>query len=127
MTSAPPEYIDAAAGGSGQGVYEQAAASSTDAQKNWAIGVDGDVYEQVDESIKPFILTSAVKNVNVAVEDSIKAFLDGTLEAGEQEFDLSNDGVGYATSGGFVDEFSEQLEKAEADIIAGTVTVPTAV
>jgi basic membrane protein A len=127
MYSGGADVIYAAAGGSGQGVYEQAAASSTDAQKNWAIGVDGDVYEQVDESIKPFILTSAVKNVNVAVEDSIKAFLDGTLEAGEQEFDLSNDGVGYATSGGFVDEFSEQLEKAEADIIAGTVTVPTAV
>jgi basic membrane protein A len=120
------DVIYAAAGGSGQGVYEQAAASSSDAQKNWAIGVDGDVYQQVDESIKPFILTSAIKNVNVAVEDSIGAFLDGSLEEGEQTFDLSNDGVGYVTSGGFLDDVEEQLEQAKADIIDGTVTVPSA-
>jgi basic membrane protein A len=127
MYAGGADVVYAAAGGSGQGVYEQAASSSTDGQKNWAIGVDGDVYSQVDDSIKPFILTSAIKNVNVAVEDSIKAFLDGTLEPGEQDFDLSNDGVGYATSGGFLDAYSEQLEKAKQDIIDGTVTVPTAV
>lgn len=121
------DVIYAAAGGSGQGVYEQAAASSTDERKNWAIGVDGDVYEQVDDSIKPFILTSAIKNVDVAVEDSIAAFLDGSLEEGEQTFDLSNDGVGYTTSGGFLDAIADQLEQAEADIVDGTVTVPSAV
>ncbi|GAA2227632.1 BMP family ABC transporter substrate-binding protein [Herbiconiux moechotypicola] len=127
MYAGGADVIYAAAGGSGQGVYEQAAASSTDAQKNWAIGVDGDVYSQVDDSIKPFILTSAIKNVNVAVEDSIAAYLDGTLEPGEQAFDLSNDGVGYATSGGFLDAYADQLEQAKQDIIDGTVTVPSAV
>ncbi|GLK16885.1 MULTISPECIES: BMP family lipoprotein [Herbiconiux] len=127
MYAGGADVIYAAAGGSGQGVYEQAAASSTDAQKNWAIGVDGDVYNQVDESIKPFILTSAIKNVNVAVEDSIKSFLDGSLEAGEQDFDLSNDGVGYSTSGDFLDAYTDQLEKAKQDIIDGTIEVPSAV
>jgi basic membrane protein A len=127
MYSGGADVIYAAAGGSGQGVYEQAAASSTDAQKNWAIGVDGDVYNQVDDTIKPFILTSAIKNVNVAVEDSIKSFLDGSLEPGEQDFDLSNDGVGYSTSGGFLDAYTDQLEKAEQDIIDGTIEVPSAV
>ncbi|MDO9397483.1 MAG: BMP family ABC transporter substrate-binding protein [Herbiconiux sp.] len=127
MYAGGADVIYAAAGGSGQGVYEQAASSSTDAQKNWAIGVDGDVYNQVDDSIKPFILTSAIKNVNVAVENSIEAFLDGTLEPGEQDFDLSNDGVGYATSGGFLDAYADQLEKAKQDIVDGTITVPSAV
>ncbi|MFB2554524.1 BMP family lipoprotein [Herbiconiux liangxiaofengii] len=127
MYAGGADVIYAAAGGSGQGVYEQAAASSTDAQKNWAIGVDGDVYNQVDDSIKPYILTSAIKNVNVAVEDSIKSFLDGSLEAGEQDFDLSNDGVGYSTSGGFLDAYADQLEKAKADIVDGTIEVPSAV
>lgn len=127
MYSGGADVIYAAAGGSGQGVYEQAASSSTDAQKNWAIGVDGDVYNQVDDSIKPYILTSAIKNVNVAVEDSIKSFLDGSLEAGEQDFDLSNDGVGYSTSGGFLDAYADQLEKAKQDIVDGTIEVPTAV
>ncbi|WP_290802559.1 BMP family ABC transporter substrate-binding protein [Herbiconiux sp.] len=127
MYAGGADVIYAAAGGSGQGVYEQAAASSTTATKNWAIGVDGDVYSQVDESIKPYILTSAIKNVDVAVKDSIKSFLDGTLEPGEQDFDLSNDGVGYATTGGFLDAYSTQLEKAKQDIIDGTITVPTTV
>jgi basic membrane protein A len=126
MYAGGADVIYAAAGGSGTGVYEEAAASSTDDVKNWAIGVDGDVYQQVDDAIKPYILTSAIKNVNVAVEDSIGAFLDGTLEPGEQDFDLSNDGVGYATSGGFLDEFADQLDQAKQDIIDGKITVPTA-
>ncbi|MGA1837753.1 BMP family ABC transporter substrate-binding protein [Herbiconiux sp. 11R-BC] len=126
MYAGGADVIYAAAGGSGQGVYEQAAASSTSSQKNWAIGVDGDVYNQVDATIKPYILTSAIKNVNVAVEDSIKSFLDGSLATGEQDFTLANDGVGYSTTGGFLDAYSAQLEKAKADIISGAITVPTA-
>lgn len=126
MYSAGADVIYAAAGGSGQGVYEQAAASSTDAKKVWAIGVDGDVSSQVDDSIKPYILTSAIKNVDVAVGDVITAFSEGTLEQGEQVYDLSNDGVGYSTTGGFVDEISDQLETAKQGIIDGSITVPTA-
>ncbi len=126
MYAGGADVIYAAAGGSGQGVYEQAAASSTSSQKNWAIGVDGDVYNQVDATIKPYILTSAIKNVNVAVEDSIKSFLDGSLATGEQDFTLANDGVGYSTTGGFLDAYSAQLEKAKADIVSGAITVPTA-
>jgi len=126
MYAGGADVVYAAAGGSGLGVYEQALASSTPDAKVWAIGVDGDVYQQVDESIKPYILTSALKNVNVAVEDSIGAFLDGTLEPGEQDFDLSNDGVGYSTSGGFLDEFSAQIEAAKQAIIDGDITVPSA-
>lgn len=127
MYAGGADVIYAAAGGSGVGVYEQAPLSSTPDAQVWAIGVDGDVYNQVDESLKPYILTSALKNVNVAVEDSIAAFLDGTLETGEQVFDLSNDGVGYSTSGGFLDEYAAQLEEARQAIIDGTVVVPSAV
>lgn len=126
MYAGGADVIYAAAGGSGLGVYEQALESSTPEAQVWAIGVDGDVYQQVDESIKPYILTSAIKNVNVAVEDSIAAFLDGTLEPGEQIFDLSNDGVGYSTSGGFLDEFEAQIEEAKQAIIDGGITVPSA-
>jgi basic membrane protein A and related proteins len=127
MYAGGADVIYAAAGGSGVGVYEQAPLSSASGTKVWAIGVDGDVYNQVDDSLKPYILTSAIKNVNVAVEDSIGKFLDGSLEPGEQDYDLSNDGVGYSTSGGFLDAYADQLDKAKQDIIDGTVTVPTAV
>lgn len=125
MYSAGADVIYAAAGGSGQGVYEQAKASSTSAKKVWAIGVDGDVYKQVDKDIKPYILTSATKNVNVAVEDVIKAFEDGKLKTGEEVYDLKSGGVGFSTSGGYVDSIDKQLEAAKAKIVSGQITVPT--
>lgn len=120
------DVVYTAAGGSGQGVYEEAAASSTDAKKNWAIGVDADVYSTVAESIQPYILTSALKNVDVAVKTSIGEYLDGTLVSGEIHYDLSNDGVGYSTSGGFLDAFEDQLNEIKQQIIDGEITVPSA-
>jgi basic membrane protein A len=41
-------------------------------------------------------------------------------------FDLSNDGVGYATSGGYVDDIAAQLDELKAKIVSGEITVPTA-
>lgn len=126
MYAGGADVVYAAAGGSGQGVYEQAAAASTDSAKVWAIGVDGDAYAQVDDDIKPFILTSALKNVDVAVKDVITSFNEGSLEPGEQVFDLETGGVGYSTSGGFVDGIADQLEAAKTAVVDGDVTVPTA-
>jgi basic membrane protein A len=40
-------------------------------------------------------------------------------------FDLSNDGVGYATSGGYLDDVKDKLEAIKADIISGKIVVPT--
>ncbi|MCU1405529.1 MAG: family transporter substrate-binding protein [Glaciihabitans sp.] len=125
MYSGGADVVYAAAGGSGQGVYEEAADASTADAKVWAIGVDGDVYNQVDADIQPYILTSAVKNVGVAVNDVISAFEDGSLEAGELVYNVANDGVGYSTTGGFVDSISDELETAKAGIIDGSITVPT--
>jgi basic membrane protein A len=34
--------------------------------------------------------------------------------------------VGYSTSGGYLDDVKDQLDKIKADIVAGTITVPTA-
>ena len=34
---------------------------------------------------------------------------------GVQVFDLKNDGVGYSTSGGFVDDIKSQLDEYKAD------------
>lgn len=126
MYAGGADVVYTAAGGSGQGVYEQAAAASTDTTQLWAIGVDADVYLSVDEAIQPHILTSAIKNTGVAVADVIAAFQAGTLEPGEQVYDLSNDGVALATSGGFLDAIQAQLDAAREAIISGDVVVPTA-
>ncbi|MGZ0710581.1 BMP family lipoprotein (plasmid) [Coraliomargarita sp. W4R53] len=127
MYAGGADVIYTAAGGSGQGIYEQAAAASTQDVQLWAIGVDGDVYLSVADEIKPHILTSAVKHTGVAVSDSITAFIDGSLAPGEQLYDLSNDGVGLATSGGFLDAIQTEIDAATVLIINGDVVVPSVI
>ncbi len=40
-------------------------------------------------------------------------------------YDLKVDGVGYATSGGFVDDITDQLDEAAEKIKSGEIVVPT--
>jgi basic membrane protein A len=115
-----------AAGASGLGVFDAAQAFSEDNSTHvWAIGVDSDQYLAVDTAQQPYILTSMMKRVDTAVYDTIVAEIDGEFEAGTHLFDLSNDGVGYATSGGFLDDIAPQLDALKEDIIDGTIVVPT--
>ena len=116
-----------AAGGSGGGVFEAAKeASDASGEQMWAIGVDSDQYQSAPEDLQPYILTSMLKRVDVAVYETIKAQVDGNFEGGYHTFDLARDGVGYSTSGGFVDDISDQLEELKQQIIDGEIEVPTA-
>jgi basic membrane protein A and related proteins len=116
------EVIYTAAGGSGAGTIEAAIEAG-----KWAIGVDSDQYLTAgSEDAKKVILTSMLKRVDVAVFETIKAVADGDTAGGIKVFDLSVDGVGYATSGDYLTEFVDQLEALKADIISGKITVPTA-
>ncbi len=108
-----------AAGLSGNGVFESAIAND-----KLAIGVDSDQYLTASSKEKPHILTSSLKRVDVATFDFLKAFDDGTTKAGFDVYDLKRDGVGYATSGGFVDDIKDQLEAAKQAVVAGEITVP---
>jgi basic membrane protein A and related proteins len=109
-----------AAGGSGGGVFEAAAEAD-----GWAIGVDSDQYNTADKSVQDVILTSMLKNVNVAVYDYLKEVAGGTFPAGVTTYDLAVDGVGYSTSGGFIDDITGELDKYKQQIIDGEITVPT--
>jgi len=60
-----------------------------------------------------------------AVFGAIKAQVEGTFEGGYLIFDLARDGVGYSTSGGFIDDIVPQLEELKQQIIDGGITVPT--
>ena len=114
--------IYAAAGGSGTGVFQAALANG-----RLAIGVDSDQYQTASDELKPVILTSMVKRVDVAVFDFLTDFVeDGQVDSGVQTYDLAADGVGYSTSGGQVDAVVPQLEELKQQIIAGTIEVPTA-
>ena len=110
-----------AAGGSGGGVFEAAKAA-----KAWAIGVDSDQYLTADASVKDVILTSMLKRVDVAVYDFIKSAVDGSVLTGVQTFDLKVDGVGYSDSQRRRRPTTRPRPRScKAQIIAGTITVPT--
>ncbi len=114
------DVIFAAAGGSGSGVHEAAAATG-----HWSIGVDADEYQLQPTGIREHILTSMLKRSDVATY----AFLTvaGSLVptvGGVHVFGLANDGVGYATSGGFVDPIRAELDALAAQVIDGTIVVP---
>ena len=115
-----------AAGGSGAGLFEAAKEFSTSNNTHvWAIGVDSDQYLTAPADQQPYILTSMLKRVDVAVYETIKAYVNGQFKGGYRTFDLKANGVGYATSGGFLDDIKSQLEDLKSQIIDGTITVPS--
>ncbi len=115
------DVVYTAAGGSGAGTIEAAVESDA-----WAIGVDSDQYLTATPDQQKHILTSMLKRVDTSVFDTVKQFKDGTLKGGFATYDLKSDGVGYSTSGGYLDDVKDKLEAIKADIIAGKITVPTA-
>ncbi|MEU6340444.1 BMP family ABC transporter substrate-binding protein [Streptomyces sp. NPDC046977] len=118
------DVVYAAAGSSGNGAIE-AVAGKTGA---WAIGVDSDQYAQTGlVKYQKSILTSALKNVDVAVYDAVKSVKDGAPLSGTQSYDLAKDGVGLATSGGFIDDIKSQLDAAKQKIVSGDIKVDTTV
>jgi basic membrane protein A and related proteins len=115
------DIIYAAAGGSGKGVFEAAKADG-----KLGIGVDSDQYNQAPlASVKDVIMTSALKRVDNAVFAYVEGQTNGKPLTGTQVFDLKNDGVGYSTSGGMVDDIKSKLDDYRQQIIDGKITVPT--
>ena len=118
------DVIYHAAGGTGGGLF-QAAKDFSEANDThvWAIGVDSDQYLTAGADFQPYILTSMLKRVDVAVFNTIAAVQGGTFAAGPQVFDMSVDGVGYATTGGYVDDLSADLQAFKDDIVSGGMVV----
>ncbi|SFW44640.1 nucleoside-binding protein [Amycolatopsis australiensis] len=113
------DVIYHAAGASGKGVFDAAKAGNA-----LAIGVDSDQYNQKTvEADKDIIITSMLKRVDVAVFDYVQAVAKGDLSGLPKRFDLKVDGVGYATSGGKVDDIKDVLDGYKAQIISGAITV----
>jgi basic membrane protein A len=108
-----------ASGLSGNGVFEAAEAAD-----KLAIGVDSDQYLSAPKSQQSHILTSALKRVDVAVFDFVKAYDEGGVKAGFDVYDLKRDGVGYATSGGQIDDIKDKIDSYKEKIISGEIKVP---
>ncbi|PBC79437.1 basic membrane protein A [Streptomyces sp. TLI_235] len=115
------DVIYSAAGSSGNGSIEAVASKG-----KWAIGVDSDQATQPALSkYKANILTSMVKNVNVAVFDYIKAYKDGNPLTGVKNFDLKAEGVSLAQTGGFLKDIQPKIDAATQAITSGATKIPT--
>ncbi|WP_244277290.1 BMP family lipoprotein [Geodermatophilus obscurus] len=123
MYDAGADIIFHAAGGSGLGVFQAAAASG-----NRAIGVDSDQYLTVGPELQPVVMTSMLKRVDNAVEQFINDYAEGNVQGAEDVLsDLSTEGIGLATSGGFIDDIQDDIQQYSQQITDGTITVPTTV
>lgn len=116
------DVIYHAAGGSGSGLFEAAKAN-----KKMAIGVDSDQAKTAEKDVQDVIITSMVKNVNVAVFDYIKASTEDPDKplTGLQEFALKDGGVSYSTTGGKIDDITKDLDEYKKQITDGKITVPS--
>ncbi|CAL9509706.1 Membrane lipoprotein TmpC [Streptomyces sp. enrichment culture] len=116
------DVVYAAAGLSGQGVIEAAAAN-----KVWAIGVDSDQYKQEAlAKYKDSILTSAMKDVAKAVYNLAKSVEDGKPQTGivrgdlkSGEVSLSNSNPKFAQNA----ELQEAIKTAKEKIVSGEIKV----
>ncbi len=88
--------IFCAAGGVGVGVINEAKTRALSGKEAWVMGVDVDQYaDGIYEGDKSVILTSAIKRIDVAAYDMIKAETEGNFPGGQTlTFNASNDGVG---------------------------------
>jgi basic membrane protein A len=122
MYDAGADIVYHAAGGSGLGVFQAAAASG-----GRAIGVDSDQYNTVDDpALQAVIMTSMLKRVDNAVQSFIDTFVDGSVEGGADiVYDLESDGVGLSDTGGFIDDIQGEIDEYRQQIIDGEIEVPT--
>lgn len=119
MFDAGADIIYAAAGGSGGGLFQAAKEAGA-----WAIGVDSDQALTAPE-FADVILTSMLKRVDNAVYATIQDFVNDEFTTGAVEYNLADGGVGYATTGGHVDDIKDELDAFAQQIIEGTIVVPT--
>jgi basic membrane protein A len=91
----------------------------------WAIGVDSDQYLMASPSVRGAILTSMLKRADVATYMITMEVANGVAKDGNNVFGVGQDGVGYSTSGGFVEPIKAKLDAFAARIASGEILVPT--
>lgn len=113
------DIIFPVAGGSGLGAISAAKSAGV-----YAIGVDTNQAYLAPKNV----ITSAMKGVDTAVFDTIKAVQDGAFKAGVSTFNLANNGVGIAPPmAGVPQSVIDAVNKAKQQIVSGQVKVSTTV
>jgi basic membrane protein A len=67
-----------------------------------------------------------LKRVDVATFDMIASIDAGEPLVSYQTYDLAADGVGYSTSGGFIDDITSDVDGYADKIKSGEIEVPVA-
>lgn len=112
------DVIYHAAGASGIGVIDGAKEA-----KVLAIGVDSDQ----DDVAPGVVLTSMVKNVDVAVFDTVKSVLDDKFQTGKFEYGIKENGVGttdFRNTKNIIGEDNiKKIEEIKAKIASGEIVL----
>ncbi|UCF79907.1 MAG: BMP family ABC transporter substrate-binding protein [Candidatus Eiseniibacteriota bacterium] len=109
-----------ASGSTGLGVFEAARE-----RNGLAIGVDSDQYEEAPGHV----LTSMIKDVDVAVYEAIKSVLDGTFSGGVRTLGLAEGAVSFVYDDNnrtlIDDEILDRVQQLREKIISGEIIVPS--
>ncbi|MFC3800175.1 BMP family protein [Cohnella sp. GCM10012308] len=118
------DIIFHAAGGSGNGVFNEAKDRFKAGKKVWVIGVDKDQSVEFGNDVT---LTSMVKKVDEAVYRVSNELLAGNFKGGQTvELGLAEGGVGLPTDNPNVSQdILAKVEEYKSKIISGEITVPT--
>jgi basic membrane protein A len=105
------------AGGCGLGVLDAAKEKGV-----WGIGADAD-----QGYLGPYILTSALKKVDVSVFDTVKSIEDGSYAGGRSVvFDVANDGVGIGKISPKVPQaLVDKVMAVKAKLAKNEIDIPT--
>lgn len=114
------DIIFHASGSTGLGVFEAARE-----RNKFAIGVDSDQYYEAPGHV----LTSMIKDVDVAVYRAIKSVVDDTFDGGMRMLGLAENAVSFVYDDNnralIDDETLDQVQRLKEKIISGEIVVPS--
>jgi basic membrane protein A len=116
------DVIYHASGGTGAGVFAAAAS-----KQKYAIGVDSDQSLTASEAERKWILTSMLKRVDTAVQQTINSYVGGTLKGGFLTFGLKEGGIDYAQNQynkELLGDIPTTLDELKQKIADGEIKVP---
>lgn len=121
------DIIFTAAAAVGNGVINEAKARTETGEKVYVIGVDVDQYDDgLMNDGTSVVLTSAVKRIDIATYDALKAYGEGNFQGGEIiTMDAKTNGIGLPeTNPNLTTETQEKVDETFVKIQEGNLIVP---
>ena len=121
------DIIFSAAAAVGNGVINEAKARTEAGDKVYVIGVDVDQYDEgLMNDGSSVVLTSAIKRIDVAVYDTLKAYGEGNFPGGQIiTMDAKTNGLGLPeTNPNLTTDTQAKVDETLAEIQSGALVVP---